>query len=77
MRKFLLFVFTAVFSAVNAFAQTVLKVTFPMNEQKGVSAYDATWTGVDADGGTWTFVGFNNYNNDATWTYIKCGSKIP
>ena len=75
MRKFLLFVFTAVFSAVNAFAQTELKVKFPMNEQKGVSAYDATWTGVDADGGTWTFVGFNNYNNDATWTYIKCGSK--
>ena len=75
MRKFLLFIFTAVFSAVNAFAQTELKVKFPMNEQKGVSAYDATWTGVDADGGTWTFVGFNNYNNDATWTYIKCGSK--
>lgn len=73
MRKLLLFIFTAVFSAVNAFAQTVLKVTFPMNEQKGVSAYDKEWTGVDKDGGTWTFVGFNNNSNK--WLLIKCGSK--
>ena len=73
MRKFLLFVFTAVFSAVHAFAQTELKVTFPMNEQASVSAYDKEWTGVDADGGTWTFVGFNNNNNK--WSLIKCGSK--
>ena len=73
MRKFLLFIFTAVFSAVNAFAQTGLEVTFPMNEQKGVSAYDKEWTGVDKDGGTWTFVGFNNNSNK--WSLIKCGSK--
>ena len=86
MRKFLLFIFTAVFSAVNAFAQTELKVTFPMNEQTKVSAYDKEWTGVDADGGTWTFKSFNNNNttpenvNEPTdkwkpWTYIKCGWK--
>ena len=44
-----------------------------MNEQKGVSAYDKEWTGVDKDGGTWTFVGFNNNSNK--WFLIKCGSK--
>ena len=76
----------AVFSAVNAFAQTELKVTFPMNEQIGISAYNEDWTGVDADGGTWTFKSFNNNNttpenfNKPTdkwkpWSYIKCGWK--
>ena len=86
MRKLLLFVFTAVFSAVNAFAQTELKVTFPMKGQTKVGAYDKEWTGVDADGGTWTFKSFNNNKttpenvNEPTdkwkpWTYIKCGWK--
>lgn len=73
MRKLLLFIFTAVFSAVNAFAQTELKVTFPMNEQEKVNDYFSTWTGVDSDGGIWTFSGFSNFNNG--WDHIRCGSK--
>ena len=44
-----------------------------MNEQEKVNDYFSTWTGVDSDGGIWTFSGFSNFNNG--WDHIRCGSK--
>lgn len=72
MKKTLLLI-VAIFSTVCAMAQGELKVTFPMDEQQSVSAYQTKWTGKDVNGGTWTFVNFNNNSNK--WTLIKCGWK--
>lgn len=41
---------------------------------KGVSNYTSTWTRT-CDGKEWTISNFNNNNNSASWTYIKCGSQ--
>ena len=49
-------------------------LTFPATKQDSVGSYSKTWTASN-DYSAWSISNFNNNNNDATWTYIKCGSK--
>lgn len=72
MRKSLLSLILTLLSGL-AFAQTELKITFPMTGQTSVGGYKTTWTGKDANGDTWSFVNFNNNSNK--WSLIKCGWK--
>lgn len=77
MKKFLLsllalFSFTVLsFGADDA---VISELTFPSYNDKGVSSYTDEWTAT-VDGQTWAFSAFNNNNNAAAWTYIKCGRK--
>lgn len=49
-------------------------LTFPATKQDSVGSYSMTWTASN-DYSAWSISNFNNNKNDATWTYIKCGSK--
>lgn len=49
-------------------------LTFPAKTQEKVGAYTKTWAASN-DYSAWSISNFNNNNNDAKWTYIKCGSK--
>lgn len=49
-------------------------LTFPATKQDSVGSYSKTWTASN-DYSAWSISNFNNNKNDATWTYIKCGSK--
>ena len=56
----------------NAMAAEVL--TFPSYNDTGVGSYTAEWTAT-VNGKTWNINGFNNNNNDDTWTFIRAGRK--
>lgn len=73
MKKILTLLF-ALLSTVGIYADVLAELTFPGSNDKAVSSYTAEWTATN-DYGTWAITGFNNNNNAATWTYIRCGSK--
>ena len=52
----------------------LLTLTFPTYNDTGVSSYTSEWTAT-VDGNVWTLNGFNNNNNDAAWTFVRCGRK--
>ena len=51
-----------------------IKLTFPNDTFDKSSNYTSTWHGT-TDGHTWEFYGFNNNNNNATWTNVRAGRK--
>lgn len=73
MKKILLLLF-ALLSTVGIHADVLAKLTFPGSNDKGANGYTEDWTATN-EYGTWAISHFNNYNNAASWTYIKCGWK--
>lgn len=74
MRRLLLLLCLTLAMAIPAMAESAVLISCPFvkSGMESVSSYGSTWTFTSGNY-TWTIKNFNN--NNASWDYIKCGTK--